>query len=593
MDRGLCAAVCRQPAGNPSPFLGVVTVLHDARQVTPGALLRAEVCVIGSGAGGTTTALELAAAGHQVILLEAGGLRRESSAQETFKGEVVASSEGARGFGPESLHPPLDTVRQRRLGGTTGAWGGRCIPLDAIDFEERDYLAESGWPITREELEPYYQRAAAYCEIGASDFSSPSAIPSSPRFLLPRGTNARFTDDKLFRYSRPTDFGKVFRERMKRTRSLRVMYHANVLRLEVGPDDGLVSGALVASAPAREFRVEARFFVICGGGLETTRLLLVSTRQPGARIDTMLPALGHYYMTHLDGFVGEVKFVGTVPEPAYRYDLSHDGVYCRRLLSVTDDVKRAEGLLNLGSVFYMPAPEDPVHQDGLLSAFALTKQALFRLRVGFKSRRYGLLQPERFPTGAHLRNVIRDPGPIPSFAIRWVRERSLASRKVPSFLAPSRLGRYRFLFSAEQSPSYSNRIDLSSARDRFGMPRLRVEWNVPVADYVSIQRSLSILAADLAGLGFASTRIPGTAEELAAEMGGGFLGGTHAMGSARMHDSPSRGVVDSQCRVHGIENLYIASSAVFPTGGFATPTLTIVALAIRVSDTLRADLAAR
>jgi hypothetical protein len=462
------------------------------------------------------------------------------------------------------------------------------VPLDEIDFEIRDYLPHSGWPIGREDLTPYYARAARYCEIGEAEFTKESALPSSPPFLLRHGMAARFTDTKLLRYSRPTDFGARYRERLESSRSLRTFLHANVIKLEMDSDNRIAS-AVVATSPGVQFRVDARFYLLACGGLETTRLLLVSDL-PATRSDGSVGALGHYYMTHLDGFVGAVKFHRPVPTPVFRYDRSPDGVYCRRLACLTEETMRTERLLNFSSVFHMPPPEDPAHRDGLLSAYAITKHALARSRIGFKSRRAGPRGTRWFPFGAHLGNVLRDPRRIPSFGVTWLRERSLARRKLPSFLMDSQSGLYRFHFSAEQSPSYSNTLSLASEPDGFGVPRLKVTWRVAASDCESILRSLAILAEDFSSLGIATVHVPRTIEDLSAAIGGGFVGGTHAMGTARMSASPRQGVVDGDCHVHGVPNLYLATSAVFPTGGFGAPTLTIVALAIRATDRLRAAL---
>jgi choline dehydrogenase-like flavoprotein len=560
-------------------------MLIDGRSVLPGTVISCGVCIVGAGAAGITAALELEQRGVDVVLLEAGGRRHDPAMQEALAGEVELP---ASGDGPQlgSVHPALDVVRQRRLGGTTGSWGGRCRPLDAIDFETRDYLANSGWPLGPDELEPYYRRANVYCDAGAFEYTSRTALPNAPDFLLESGWRSRLTDSELLRYSRPTDFGKAYGERIAHSRRLRVLHHAFVLRLEGSPEGTSVRSAVVASLPGREFTVEAAFFIAAGGGLETTRLLLVSARQARGSLAHGEEFLGHFYMTHLDGFVGRLRFASPPPRAAFSYELSWDGVYCRRLICLAENTLRSEGLLNFSSVLFMPPPEDPSHGDGLLSAFALAKQALFRAKIGFKSRRHGLRHPPRFDTRAHLQNVLRNPWRLPGFGVAWASKRWLASRRVPSFLTASRSWEYRFLFSAEQSPLYRNSVTLGSALDRFGVPRLAVRWDVARGDHESIVRALQIIAQEFNRLGLGTAEIPATPEELQMAIGGGFLGGTHAMGTTRMAASPRAGVVDRECRMHGVRNLFIASSSVFPTGGFAAPTLTIVALAIRIADTV-------
>jgi choline dehydrogenase-like flavoprotein len=565
-------------------------LLSDTRDIAPGAVLRCEVCIVGAGAAGITSALELGAAKVDTLLLESGGLRQSKGSQSALR-EGSDSPESLPNAGEiGSLHPPLETIRQRRLGGTTGAWGGRCVPLDAIDFEQRDYLTGSGWPITRSDLDPYYRRAQSYCEVGAFEYSSHQALPNGPCFLLQEGMRAAFTDTKLLRYSRPTDFGSRYRRDLDRSRHLRVLYHANVLRLELDENGNEVSQAVVATAPGREFLVKARIFVLAGGGLETTRLLLASRRHSRKPMGTGDAQIGHNYMTHLDGFVGSLRFSGSDPRPAYSYQLSHDGIYCRRLICPDEETLKSEGLPNFSAVLYMPDPEDATHEDALLSAYALAKRSLYRAKLGFKSRRHGMRRTHPLAIWPHVGNIARDPGRLLGFGMQWSRNRWFASRKLPSFLIRPESGEYRFLFSAEQSPSHSNTVGLSPEPDTFGVPRLTVRWHVARRDHESIVRALSLIASEIRRLRIGTASTPSSPDELAEAIGGGFLGGTHAMGTLRMSRSPRSGVVDQNCECHGIHNLLIASSAVFPTGGFAAPTLTIVALAIRVADTVRSRL---
>jgi len=557
-------------------------VLIDARRLQPDSTVRCEVCVVGTGAAGTTAALELAEKGHDVVLLEGGAVRRTRDRQETYEGEVESS--GLDG----STHPPLETTRVKKLGGTTGAWGGRCAPLDAIDFERRDFVDASGWPISRSSLDPFYARATTYCEAGEPEYTSAEALPGSGNFLLHDEQQTELDDGKVLRYSRPTDFGKTYRQQLERSPIVRCLHHANVLRFELDTAAN-VEAAIVASSPGREFRVTARFFVIAAGGLETARLLLESERYRRQPICAGHDLIGRYYMTHLDALVGSCRFRREPPPAAYTYELSRDGVYCRRLICLTAGAQQKHELLNFSAVLYMPPPDDPSHGDGLLSTFAVAKDLLYRFRIGFKARRHGMeKEPIDYPS--HARNIVRNPWGLPLFTADWTRRRWLASRKLPSFLVRPSSGEFRLLVSAEQSPVKENRVLLSDDQwDAFGVPRLKVMWSVRPQDYESIVGNLEVVANNFRALDIGSLEIAEDVDGLMSEMGGGFLGGTHAMGTARMSATPRTGVVDGECRVHGVNNLYIASSAVFPTGGFAAPTLTIVALSVRIADKIHAE----
>lgn len=561
-------------------------MILDARKIPAGTTLECQTCVIGGGAAGVTAFLELASHGRDVVLLEGGGTRREPLMQDTYRGEIPDVEPQSDVVGAGGSHPPLDSTREKKLGGTS-SWGGRCAPLDSVDFEPRQGLTDTGWPIGRDDLTPYYERANRYLQAGRFAYTSKASGLGADSFLLRGGTDRCVEDTKIFRYSPPTHFGKTYRRDLHRA-SQQVFHHANALCLECAPDRMAVASVIVASRPGQHFRVVANDFIVACGGLESARLLMASNNHAGTPLGAGDDALGRYYMTHLDAIVGTVRFTGPAPLAAYSYELSDDGVYCRRLLTVREDVQRAEALLNVGAAFFMPHPKDPSHRDGLLSAYALSKEVLYRARMGFKSRRYGRygLNEERIQAKRHMVNVAREPWRIAKFAGTWATGRSLARRKLPSFLSEVSSGSYRIHFNGEQSPSRDNCVELADQVDEFGIPRLRVRWHVRESDYDSISRSLGIMGAALGRLRH-EVRVPSTAEGLFDAMGGGFLAGTHAMGTTRMGTDPTSSVVNPECRVHGLQNLYIASSSVFPTGGFAPPTLTIVALAIRVADFIR------
>ena len=567
-------------------------MVRDAREIPADAVIRSDICVVGGGAAGITVFLELARRGSDVVLLEGGGTRRESLSQDTYRGDALTVEPDAGRSG--SHHPPLESTREKKLGGTS-SWGGRCAPLDGIDFEARAHVPESGWPITRETLVPYYERANLHVEAGNFEYSSHVALPVGPSFLVQDGVDPVIDDTKLFRFSPPTNFAKSYRKTLEQSKA-RVFYHANVLRLEPTADGGAISSAVVSPLPGRELRVRARAFIVAAGGLETTRLLLASGRHANAPVGAGYDFVGHCYMTHLEGRIGRVQF-GPRPAPvaAYSYELSRDGVYCRRIMSVTEDMQRNSALRNLGAVIHRPNPKDPSHRDSLLSAYALTKEVLYRQELGFKSRRYGLQGSIQEPiqVSSHAANVLRDPWSFATFTVDWTRRRWLAERKLPSFLREVKDGVYRVHFDAEQSPSYSNSVTLGDSLDAFGVPRLRVRWRVSNDDCESIARSLRMIGDAVERLGLGRAKLPATAEDLIEAIGGGFLAGAHAMGTTRMGYSPGSSVVDADCRVHGIGNLYIASSSVFPTSGFAAPTLTIVALAVRIADAVKRSISTR
>jgi choline dehydrogenase-like flavoprotein len=140
---------------------------------------------------------------------------------------------------------------------------------------------------------------------------------------------------------------------------------------------------------------------------------------------------------------------------------------------------------------------------------------------------------------------------------------------------------YSLYFRAEQAPDPSNRVALSDRRDALGIPETRLDWHIKPIDRESILAWLDVFAGDLRAKGY------GHVIKQADDWQQGVVGGPHHLGTTKMSAGARNGVVDEHCRVHSVDNLYVAGSSVFPTGGYANPTFTIVTLALRLADTLR------
>lgn len=529
--------------------------------------LEAAVCVIGSGAAGMSVALTLDEADVDVVLLEAGG--RRAAADDALVGDLT----GAPG------HDPLERVRQRRLGGTTAQWGGRCVPLDPVDIEHRSWVPDSGWPIDADALRPWYRRAAELLRLGADEWTAADALGDAPR-LFSSGAGP-LTDDGLWRWSPPVRFWRTFGRRLETSPRLRVVADAQVVRLEQDRPGGPATTAVVALPGGGELPVRATTFVVAAGGVETARLLLASDRQTSGGIGGA--AVGRYYMIHPLAEVGLVRVDPALDvRTAVDFTRSRDGVWVRRMLRLSDAAQREHQLRNAAFALWYPDPRDPAHRDGLLSSFALVRRALTRTG-GFKATGIHRRYAEGGSTRAHVGNVARDLPAVARYGVRWTRERWLSERTLPSFASVNRQGLYRLRFDAEQSPEPGNRVVLSGERDAVGMPRAAVHHRVGRDDRESLVRSLQLVAAELARSGRATVELPPD-EHLLDELV--FGDGTHQIGTARMSSSPRTGVVDADCRVHDCANVFVAGSAVFPTGGMAGPTMTIVALALRLADRL-------
>jgi len=548
-------------------------MINDARQLPPNFTIRCDICIVGSGFAGIALAHELRDSAKDVVVLESGGNRVESRIQDLYKGEVVNPS----------THGPLHLYRKRRFGGTT-TWGGRCAPFEDIDFEARPYVPYSGWPICKSDLDPYYVRAHEYCDLGAYSYEVRTSLPNQPVAMIPGFESEDVCTDRLWRFSLPTVFSKAFGSALRQARSLKVYLHANCLRIVPQTNGRSVDHLEVASSKNKRFTVIAKQFVLATGGLEAARLLLVSDSVHPEGIGNERGLLGRFYMSHITGDLGEVLFTPKGAGLVWNYERTPDNVYCRRAIAIKEERQRQDQLLNFRAILDHPPAADPRHGSSILSSLYLSKRYLAHRIPPEYSRALSGMAPLQ-QVSAHCTNIVKDFGNLTKFLNIWVRKRIFSKRKLPSVTLENKSNIYTLHFDGEQSPNPESRVTLSDKRDAFGIRRLKVDWRCNDTDVQSVVRSCRLISSGLEQSG--TGKMLFEPELLADRIRSMCTVGSHQNGTTRMASTPSQGVVDENCRVHGIENLYVASSSVFATSGVANPTLTIVALAIRLADYLR------
>lgn len=553
-------------------------MILDALSLAPGTSLEADLCIVGGGAAGLSLACALEGSGLSVLLLEAGGRKFDAAAQGGLNGEVAEGS----------IHSPPHMYRRRVLGGATSIWGGRCVPFDPIDLERRDWVPQSGWPIGWEALSAYYPAAQQYFEAGAYAYDVPEALGPGAPPTIEGFDDPDITASRIERFSRPTDFGKANSARLAASTQVRVLLNAHAVRLvaENGPVEMLEG----ASAPGRGFTVRARRYVLATGGLEVPRLLMASDPSRRGGLGNEGGALGRYYMCHAENTLGRLRLLPANRPIALDFETTADGIYVRRKFGLSDAAQRREGLLNTIFRLHYPLIADPAHGSGVLSAMYLVKDAILpeyrRKLATIEIANRGRMQRDTRFWLAHMANVLRDSPGVLNFGQKWLRKRTFASRKLPFVVVRSRDGSYPLDVNAEQVPNPDSRVTLGRETDAFGLPRLRVDWRLHPADVDSLVRSMKLARAAFARSGVARLEFDdATIED---EVRASTPVGGHHIGTARMSETPRDGVVDADCAVHGVPNLYIASSAVFPTCSHANPTLTIVAMALRLADHLKA-----
>lgn len=515
-----------------------------------------DVCVVGAGPVGIAVALACADAGRTVRLLESG--------PELGQGD--APSLDANILTPQA-HAPLSVTSRRALGGTSGWWGGRCVPLDPIDFEKRPWVPGPGWPIAMKDVEPWLAPALDFFNCGPPQFRVETPGWSSL---------SSCSVDHLERWAPEIDMARRHIDRLRSTPGITVQCRTTVVALRTLPGSNSIAGLETLSAGGPGL-VTADRYVLAGGGVSNTALLLrLSQKNPELFWET----LGKYYAGHISGKIADIQLFNRDDVDLHDF-FSDAGVFCRRRFVLSAKTQANEKLLNIALWLDNPPFHGASHRNPVLSmvwlAFFLPLIGRLIVSEGVRRSHVGPA-PHRWL--AHLRNVLSAPVALVRGMIEVVTQRLFAKPRRPGFLLRSADGRYALHYHAEQSPNPLSVIRLTDD------DRLEIDFRYSEADARSVVRAHEILDQDLRDAKIGSLHFHAPPEELRALVMAQASDGFHQTGTTRMSQHPNDGVVDRDCRVHGLENLYIAGGSVLPTSGQANPTLPAVMLGLRLADHL-------
>jgi choline dehydrogenase-like flavoprotein len=518
-----------------------------------------DVCIVGSGAAGITVCAELMESGCRLCVLESG--------TET-KTEFADSLRMVESHGIEVLRQS----RERILGGSTHTWAGLCVPLDPVDFAARGWPYHWGWPITREELVPYYKRSAeryGFPHLDAFEDAGPFVdnAPAEPGW--------RNCEEKVFlRPANALRFGPKFKH-LFLTQDVDLILGATVVELPAEGSRGKtrVTAALCRDETGRTILITADRFVLAAGAIDNARLLLNSKSTVREGLGNERDQVGRYLMNHP---TTDTVRVIRLREPvhwlgryAWRpYDGGSDGIIGIRL---REPQQLKEGVLNSYTRVLPHYPWTGRPEIRVWREFARLARARFGDERSLGGR-------SRLATGGDLAHAaweafVSMPGLLRLMVLRLI----IMSHRNP------RVTMIDLLNFVEMEPRPENRITLTDDRDALDMPIPRVVHELSQRDLESLHRLHEQIAMDLEAMGCGGELV-GTPDELAKAE---WIDLYHYLGTTRMGTDPEHSVVNPDLRVHTVDNLYVAGGSVFPTSGCANPTMTIVALSIRLAEHLR------
>jgi choline dehydrogenase-like flavoprotein len=513
-------------------------MIRDLLNDRPSRDYRPQICIVGAGAAGICLAIELARRGRSVMLLEGGGRDVEDAAQEPYRSEIIGH-----------VHRGIHSGRFRAHGGTTTRWGGQILQLNTEDFERRNWIPESGWPLSHAELEPFYKRALAF-EGLANVVEEDDAVWRSLGLPAP---SFPAMQSYLTRWCPEPNFARLHRTSLETSENVQVWLHANAVELLMEGD--AVHALRYRTQQGSEATVHADEFVFCMGTIECVRFFL-QPRQSGLPWNRS-GLLGRHFQDHIDANAARV-----IPRDRRKFAQLFDNIFLRGYkyhpkLRLRPDEQKQSAILNCAATMAFSSDID--------DALAATKATAKHLLRGRWSE-------------LHAADLLRSARHTP-LLIRQTARYALQHRAYNPSSAEISLRVH-----CEQCPDSDSTITLAEQRDSLGLLRARLDWRISQLELETIRQYAETAMASLSQVAEVQpddallTRDPSFLDKCDDS--------NHHMGGMRMATSPDRGVVNQELLLNGTRNVYICSGAVFPTSGFSNPTHTVLALAIRLADRL-------
>ena len=507
-----------------------------------------DLCVVGTGAAGVTIASEMLGTPLNVVLVESGGLDFELPTQALYDVDISGLP-----------HPGSTLGRFRVCGGSTTKWGGQALPLMPSDFERREWVAHSDWPISFDEVRRYYPRACRFLSVDERNFDTDLFSYLGAR---PPAFDAQRVWYHFSKWSPHPDLRQHYLAALRDSRHCTLLLHANVTSIVLEPDFGRVRQIEVQSLDGRKATVHAKVFVLCVGGIESARLLLSNRKQRPNGIGNEFDLVGRFFQDHPSATIGRLRSA----DPAgaqQRFNVFHKrGLKYSVRCTATPEWQRKRRTLNvsMGMTF---------EQDDA------TLQNLKDIYGALRQRRFGPdLVGKVWRTALHPSAAV-----VPTYHF-VVHRRSFSPG-----------ARMLIGFTSEQEPNPESRILLSEKVDALGMPRANVRWKLTELTRHTIREFAGTLGEEFRRAGIGEIELQPWVFEDSSPWTMHITDQFHHIGTARMSDSPRAGVVDRNCQMHGVTNFYVGGSSVFPTSGHSNPTLTIIALCMRMADRLKRVLA--
>jgi len=505
----------------------------DARQLPDNTLIEGDICIIGTGPAGMSIALDWDHTPHKVILLEGGGLDYDDRVQDLYAG----ISTGQKYY-------PLKSTRLHYFGGTSNHWSGYCSPYDPLDFEKRDWIPHSGWPIKRTDLDPYYARAQPLLDLGPYEYDVAYWQKQDPalKSLLPENPSVW---NKVWQFSPPTRLARKYGPAIMASKNIHLYTYANLVDITANEHVSTIRQITVKNLAGKTHTVRAKRFILACSTVQNARILLSCNKQAPNGLGNDHDLVGRYFMEHMQ--IKSAWLFLPAPDPLKLYTIEPGVTKMRCELGITPAAQAKYKILS-GTASFLP---------------------------------FGVAQNSKSSIETWNSNDPRQ-------SLSNFRSSGAAARQRAGVGVGAGSNRYMLSTRIEQAPNPNSRVTLSGERDALGMPRSILHWELTPFEKRSVRTMYELIGQEVGRAGVARLQLMEHLQDPSDHSWPEFTsGGWHHMGTTRMSDDPRTGVVDANCKVHGVDNLFIAGASCFVTAAAPNPTLTIVALSLRLSDHLK------
>jgi choline dehydrogenase-like flavoprotein len=505
----------------------------DARNLENNSLIEGDICIIGAGAAGISIALDWMNTPYNVILLEGGGFEYEQSMQDLYRGKITGQK-----------YYPLHGTRLHYFGGTTGHWAGMCSPFDPVDFKKRDWVPDSGWPISREDLDPFYARAHEKLKLGPYQYDIKYWQKELPNMnALP--FDSRVIRHKMWQFSQAR-FNPLYKETITGSKNIHLYTYANAVNITANENVSGINEVTVRNLAGKTHTVKAKHFILACGAIQNARMLLASNSQAPQGLGNDHDVVGRYFMEHIEVASAEMWLLKPFPTDLYTWTGNP-----RAELGITEKVQAEQKILNGTSD---------------LTPLSYANNLIPRMEI---------MQEDDYNKA------------IDKMFNNWDEAEKKAGKENSGSISRA----FQFQTRLEQAPNPNSRMTIGPEKDELGVPKTNLHWELTELDKRSIRVINRLIGEQAGAAGFGRVRLKEfLRDEDDYTWPEGTNAGWHHMGTTRMADDPKKGVVDANCQVHGIANLYVAGSACYATSGAPNPTLTLVALSLRLSDYVKSRL---